>query len=208
MPRLLNASSHLTGPTLNRQLLYKEPNSHQELQSTQRKWKRKITPERQAPSLNSLSYINNHLASTEPTTKRKGISWPQCHSETQEGPRHLDTAGWLDNSKRQIPEHNIPVWMTKLIPIYISRKWFANPQSKRHGIAFTCLWNTDLHLRVLQNIIINQACDKVTLLFKTSPLSLSSFHSLPSSDRRGQASNSPHFISYWPLKAKGWTSCS
>lgn len=49
--------------------------------------------------------------------------------------------------------------------------------------------------RALQHIIINQACDKVTLLlFKTSPLSLSSFHSLPSSDRRGQASNSPHYL--------------
>lgn len=49
--------------------------------------------------------------------------------------------------------------------------------------------------RALQHIIINQACDKVTLLlFKTSPLSLSSFHSLPSSDRRGQASNSPRYL--------------
>lgn len=37
MPRLLNTSSHLTGPTQNRQLLYKEPSSHQVLQSTQRK---------------------------------------------------------------------------------------------------------------------------------------------------------------------------
>lgn len=60
-----------------------------------------------------------------------------------------------------------------------------------------------------KNIIINQACDKGTLLlFKTPPLSLSSFHSLPSSDRRGQVSNSPHLISHWPLKAKSWTSCS
>lgn len=97
MPRLLNASSHLTGPTLNRQKT--------EFPPTVTKYTKKMKG---------------------PTAERKGISWPQCHSETQEGPRHLDMAGWLDNSKRQIPEHicvpGIQIWMTKLMPIYISRK--------------------------------------------------------------------------------------
>lgn len=96
-----NVGSHLPSPTLNRQLLYKEMNSHQVLQTTQRKQKGKIIPERQVPFLNCLLYLSNHKANTEPTAKGKGCPAPRLSRV----PDIWDMAGWLDNSKRQIPKH-------------------------------------------------------------------------------------------------------